>query len=481
MKKVKLNFLYNTAYQILIIITPLITAPYIARIFGATIYGNASYSNSVLNIFNLFAAYGIMTFGQKQIASYQDDKRKLNESFWNIMYLKLFLTLIVISAFTIYYLFFANPLYKSYYIMSSLVFFATLTDISWLFMGLEQFSYTFWRNFFVRFFFVIMVFVVIQEKGDVFKYISLMYLGNTLGNLALWFRALKFVGKPKRIKILKIKEYFLEATWLFLPTIAITVYLTIDQVILGYLTNKKEVGYFVQADSIVRILSTLVTSLGTVLMPRITNLFQKNKMEQIDNIVKQSYDFMLYISIPITLVMIFVGQRFVVFFYGDSFYNSGMVLIIEILTIPVVAISNVIGIQYLVPLNRTKEFSISTMFGAVANVMILPVLVLVMKSSGAALALLITELIVTGMQLYFVRNTINIWIFLKQDRSVYSGIIVMLIVLILSVTSIRIPNDFVFIAMASTVAVSTYFFTTLYLKNSTAILVINTLKGVFKK
>lgn len=481
MRKVKLNFLYNTAYQILIIITPLITAPYISRVFGATVYGNASYSNSVLAVFNLFAAYGIMTFGQKQVAKYQDDKVKLNETFWNIIYLKTFLTISVIVVFIIYYLLIAAPGYKSYYVVSSLVFVATLTDISWLFMGLEQFSYTFWRNFFVRLFFMGMVFLVIQERGDVFKYISLMFLGNTLGNLALWFRAIKLIGKPKKINLVQVKIYFSEATLLFLPSIAITIYLTVDQIILGYLTDKKEVGYFVQADSIVRILSTLVTSLGTVLMPRITNLFQKNKMEQIDSIIKQSFDFMLYLAIPITIIIIFVGQRFVVFFYGNSFYNSGIVLMIEILTIPVIALSNVIGIQYLVPLNRTKEFSLSTMLGALANLVILPVLVLVLKSSGAAIALLITELIVTGTQMYFVRNSINVRTFLKQEKSVYIGTLVALVVLIVWVSYCKISNDFVFISITSIIAILTYFTVTLRFKNNTAILFINTLKGVFKK
>lgn len=481
MHKVKLNYFYNTAYQIIVIITPLITSPYIARIFGATIYGNVSYSNSVLSIFNLFAAYGIITFGQKQIAKYQDEKAILREVFWHIVYLKLLLTVMSILVFSVFYIFFSNPSYKVYYIVSSLVFFGTFTDISWFFMGLERFSYTFWRNFVVRLFFISMVFIVIHQKDDVFKYISLMYVGNILGNLTLWVSALKIAGIPQKINISKIKSFFLEATWLFLPTIAITVYLTIDQVILGYLTDKKEVGYFVQADSIVRILITLVTSLGTVLMPRITNLLKNDEQGKVDVIIKKSYDFMMYISIPITIIIMFVGTRFVLFFYGKSFYNTGAVLMIEALTIPVVALSNVIGIQYLVPLNRTKEFSISTFYGAISNLIILPILVIMIKSIGAAVALLITEFVVTGVQLYFVRKTIDIRKFLKQSRSVYFGTCCLVIVLIISAVFFRISNDFMYTLVTSIVASLTYFFTTLYLKNNTAILIIHTLKEALKK
>lgn len=481
MKNVKINFFYNTAYQILVIITPLITAPYIARIFGATIYGNASYSNSVLNIFNLFAAYGIMTFGQKQVARYQENNHKLNEVFWAIMYLKILLTLLVSSAFIAYYIFLADPFYKPYYIVSAVVLVATLTDISWLFMGLEQFSYTFWRNFFVRMFFVIMVFLVIHNKQDVFSYITLMYVGNMIGNIALWFKAIRVVGLPKFVQFSVMKEYFVEATWLFLPTIAITVYLTIDQVLLGYLTNKKQVGYFVQADSIVRILTTLVTSLGTVLMPRITNLFQNNRIDKINSIIKNSLDFMVYISLPITLLMIFVGQRFVVFFYGNSFYNSGIVLMIEVLTIPIVAVSNVIGIQYLVPLNRTQEFSISTIIGALSNLLVLPFLVYWVQSTGAAIALLITEIVVTSSQLFFVRKQINIYQLLHQDNSVIIGMLSLVGILIMLVRFIAISNDFIYITTVATISGVLYLLITYYLKNKTAVLIFNTIKGVFRR
>ncbi|MGK4016867.1 oligosaccharide flippase family protein [Weissella paramesenteroides] len=479
MKSVKLNFVYNTAYQLLVILTPLVTAPYIARVFGAMVYGNVSYSNSVLNVFNLFAAYGILTFGQKQIARYQDDWLKLKNSFWNIIYIKVFLVVIIYVVFMIYYFLLADPMFKPYYIVSSVVLFATLTDISWFFMGLEQFNYTFWRNLFVRLFFVIMVFLIIHEKEDAINYILLMYFGNLIGNLTLWIKAIKIVGRPIPLSLKQSEKYFQEATWLFLPTIAITVYLTIDQIILGYFSNKKEVGYFVQADSIVRILTTFVTSLGTVLMPRITNLFQKKQLTAINNILKVSFDFMIYISIPITLIIIFVGQRFVVFFYGMSFYNSGVVLMIEILTIPIVALSNVIGIQYLVPFNKTRQFSLSTLFGAIVNLIILPIFVLKTQAVGTAIALVITELVVTGVQIFFVREDVDIIKLLKQDKSLIYGILAMTVVLIILTLTFNISNDIVFLVTVSIISCLTYLLTTLLFKNHISILLFNTIKGVF--
>ena len=68
--------MYNLIYQILIIVLPLITTPYISRVLGAENIGIYSYTISVATYFILFGSLGIATYGQREIAYIQDDKKK---------------------------------------------------------------------------------------------------------------------------------------------------------------------------------------------------------------------------------------------------------------------------------------------------------------------------------------------------------------------------------------------------------------------
>ena len=158
MESVKKNFIYNTIYQILLVILPLITAPYISRTLGANAVGVYSYTNSVAYYFILIAMLGISNYGNRTIASVRDNKEKLNEKFSSIYTLQFILFIIAIISYVVYSLFIASEnnmifLLQTFYVVSGLL------DISWLFFGLEQFKLTVFRNVVIKILTVISMFI----------------------------------------------------------------------------------------------------------------------------------------------------------------------------------------------------------------------------------------------------------------------------------------------------------------------------------
>ncbi|MGL4912813.1 MAG: oligosaccharide flippase family protein, partial [Romboutsia sp.] len=243
------NYLLNLSYQILVVILPLITSPYIARNLGSEVIGIYTYTNSIAVYFSLMAALGIGTYASRQIA-YDKNKgiNSVSKTFWSIFYLKLIISSGVIIAYFLLVIFGIKE-YTDIYIAQSLVIFATLFDISWLFIGYEDFKKLVIRNFVVRIVSLIGLFALVKSPSDLLTYTIVINVPNLIANLALWAKANKYI---KYIKVDKkdIKSHFKPSLRLFIPQLASQVYLLLDRVMLGSMSNYDQVGFYEMAQRI---------------------------------------------------------------------------------------------------------------------------------------------------------------------------------------------------------------------------------------
>ena len=147
-KKVVKNYLYNLSYQLLLIILPIITTPYVSRVLGAKGVGTYSYTNSITQYFILLGCIGLNLYGQREIAYYQNDIKKRNRTFFELLFLR-FITL-TISIIVFYFTMVLHSKYSYIFIIQVLDIIASIFDISWFFQGIEDFQKTVLRNFVVR-------------------------------------------------------------------------------------------------------------------------------------------------------------------------------------------------------------------------------------------------------------------------------------------------------------------------------------------
>lgn len=277
------NYIYNLAYQILLIITPIITTPYLSRILGSEKLGVYGYTNSIVSCFILFGGLGITLYAQREIAFVQEDKEKRSTIFWEIIILK-FIT--VITSIIIYYFTcLLNNEYKYFYLIYLIEIIANLIDISWLFQGLEQFKKTISKNTLVRILATISIIVFVKKPEDLYKYILIQAISVLIGNLSLWINLYKYVDKIKKINI---KRHIKPVILLFIPQIALQIYMVLDKTMIGWIvTDKSEVGFYEQAQKIIRLIIAIMTSLSTVMVPRISNMYAKNDKKQINIYIRK--------------------------------------------------------------------------------------------------------------------------------------------------------------------------------------------------
>lgn len=404
MKLIK-NYLYNVGYQLFIIFIPLVTVPYVARVLGSEGVGINAFTNSIIQYFILFGSIGINLYGNRTIAYYRDDRKKMSQAFWEIATLRIVCILISYIFFLFFVYFISN--YKLFYFYQSFLIVAAAFDISWFFMGVEDFKKTVLRNMYIKIISLIAIFSFVKTKEDISLYILILSLSTLFGNLTLWPYLKKMVDLPD-IKKFDMLKHILPSISLFLPQVATQIYLVLNKTMLGTMIGVKSAGYYENSDKIVKIILAIVTATGTVMLPRIANTFSKGNNEKVREYLLQSFDFVTFISFPMAFGLFAIAPKFSIWFLGSEFSITGLLISILSFVIILIGWSNVLGTQYLLPTNQTRFFTISVFMGAIANILLNIPLILYFGVIGAVIATVISELAVTITQLYFVRKTIKI-------------------------------------------------------------------------
>ena len=422
------NYIYNSFYQILIMVLPLITMPYISRVLGAEAIGMYGYTNSVTQYFILFGCIGLNLYGQREIAYHQNEIAERSKSFWELFILRGVSILLCMTVFVLSLC--NNDKYGYLFCIQILDIIASLIDISWFFQGMEDFKKIVIRNSCVKTIGVVLILCLVRSSKDLWIYVLIYSITLLLGNITMWLYMPSYLTRIN-FKLCKPLRHLKPALILFLPQIATSIYTLLDKSMIGLLTgNDAEVAYYEQAQKIVKIALAVATSLGTVMLPRIANMFSQGKHNEIRNYIYKSIQFVCLLSFPLCFGLCIIADDFIPWFLGDGYddviYN--MVLMTPI--IPIIGMSNVIGVQYFLPVGKQKEYTKSVIGGTLVNFVFNIVLIPRFFSLGAVIASVIAEIVVLIVQIILVKNEIKI---LRIIKNIYKYIIASLIMFVVLV------------------------------------------------
>lgn len=415
-KNIKRNYIYNLLYQVLTLITPLVTAPYISRVLGADGVGIVSYAESIVSIFYMFAVLGITTYGQREISYVQNSPEKRSIVFWNIKLLSLFTTAVTVAAYLLYARHQDNP--TIYYIFTlNLLWVAS--DTTWFFQGMEEFGKIVLRNAVCKLANMIYVFVAIRTEEDILWYAFGHVAFFLAGNLSLWF------SMPKYVQLVPLKQLhpfrdLKPVVALFLPTIAVQINTMLGKTMIGMITHSAfENGYFEQANKISQTVLSIITALGVVVAPRIGFYFEREEKEQIQDLMYKSYRFVWFLGLPLCLGLMLVAESFVPWFFGEGYEPVTEVLQVMALLMPIIGLSNVTGSQYLVPTKREKQMTTSVCWGTFVNFALNMIFIRIKGATGAAAAQVVAQMVVLVLQLHYIRRELPVIQILKEGIPYY--------------------------------------------------------------
>lgn len=402
-KSIKKNFIYNLAYQILALLTPLIVTPYVSRVLDVEGVGLYSYANSIVSYFLLVAVLGTATYGQRAISYVQQEVEERSRAFWEVFMVRLITSAITLVGYAIYVIIAVPKNEFVVYLILALNIINVIFDISWFMQGLEEFGKTAIRSIIFRVLSIASIFIFVKSPAHLYLYVIFMVIYTVLGNMSLWLYLPKYLCKVKGIKPFKDIKSILQ---LFIPTVAIQIYTVLDKSMIGWLTDGyTENGYYEQAEKIIKVALTAVTALGIVMIPRISRTYKEGDIEKVNYYMYRSYRFVWMMGIPIMFGFIAISSTFVPVYYGTDYEKCAILIpIFSALTV-LIGLSNVTGVQYLIPIGKQNVLTLTVVIGAVVNFALNMVLIRYFNSVGAAIASVAAELCVTVAGFIYIKKS----------------------------------------------------------------------------
>ncbi len=420
-KKILVNYLYSSCYQIFLIIIPLITAPYMARVLLPSGIGINSYVSTVIQMFTLFGLLGLNGYSSREIAYVRDDKKKLSKTFHELFILRVIFCILT----TVCYLIYASfSEYQYYFYAQLLVIIATFEDLAWFYVGLEEFKVTVTRNFAIKILNVATIFIFVKDPGDLYLYMGLTAFWSFAGNLLLYKGLKKRIDKVDR-HTLEIKKHLMPTIKLFLPQVASMIYLQVDKLMIKGLTDQVEgVGFYEQAERIVKMPIALITAFSSVMMPRISNVFKNDQLDEVKKYLMNSFQFSLFFAIPMMFGIASISSTMIPWFLGKGYEDVVPIMFALCPIVLFISLSGVTGNQYLTAINNTRALTISYVVAAILNIIVNYFCIIQFGFVGAAFGTIVAEGLVFFIQLYFMKDIITITGLIKKSYKYWiSGII----------------------------------------------------------
>lgn len=406
----KRNIFYSTLYQLVNMVLPFITAPYLSRVIGAGGVGLNSYAKAVAGYFVLFAMQGLNQYGNRAIALAKDSQEEVSKTFWEI-YLCQFAASLLALIIYIVYVFTYSGKYKIALMINIIYVLSAAFDINWFYFGLGKFKLTATRNIIIKALSTLMIFLLVKSEADIVWYIIISASGFLLSNIILWFYLGKYIVKvPISIRrcIKHIKPNFI----LFIAVLAISIYKLMDKVMLGVMSDVTQNGYYEVMSEVITIPLSLITAMGTVMLPQISELVKKGEQEKILDYNRDTIQLMLGLSLPFSIGVICVADSFVSVYFGEAFRESSLVLKLLAISSPFIAFGNVIRTQCVIPLKKDKIFVQATIVGAFLNFVINCILIPDYGAIGAAVGTVVAEASVTLYQyikIHYITKSLHIF------------------------------------------------------------------------
>ena len=417
---VKNSVFYNVLLAISQVFFPLITFPYLARTLGPEHVGVLNFAESIAKYFVMLAALGIPIYGIREIAKVQNELKARTKIFAEIFTINLICTL-GLSFLFLAAVFFIPQLNneKVLFYWTIAYFFFQVFYLEWFFNGMNQFKFIAIRQFIIRFFFIIFVFVLIKSQLDYVNYMRMQF------GLSVLLAVINFNNLSKHISLnketfsnLDLRKHIKPLLYIFLTIFSISIYFSLDTILLGFLANNESVGYYSTALKLNKLIIAVFGAVTVAIFPSLINLYHSQQIEKFRELIRQVFFVLVSLSIPAIIIFISCAKEIVHVLFSQNFDRSILPLQITAPLILIVSLSSIFGFQVLSALAKDRQILYSAIIGMSVSIVLSILLVPSLMEVGEAITILVTELSVSVSFIYFTKKYFKVGgltnMFLKQ-------------------------------------------------------------------
>lgn len=407
------NQFFNFSMQILNLIFPLLAIPYTTRLFGPEVLGEVNFANSIVQYFMLIAAAGIPVYATREIAKSRDDASLVKKKFKEFTILQVVFTVLSLLAYIIMILFVPKIKENIYiYLFLGLQVLSNAFDFVWFLQGIEKYRYAAIATFISKLFNVILIFTLLKTRADYTIYAFIMgatILINAIIKMAFTLKLLKNFKEEQILEVdfNSVKSHIYAILVFFISNIATKVYTAMDQTMLGILDTTEAVGYYSMSIRLEKVILTFVTSISVVMIPRVSNSIKNNNISDVKKYIGMSINIVYLISIPAILGILAIGEEIIPIFLGEEFLQSISIFKMVSLLWVIIGLSNVFGMQIMIPYGKEKKFTMILSTAALVNFILNLFLIPRLSYFGAAYATIFAELLVTTWMYFEVKKLVG--------------------------------------------------------------------------
>jgi len=464
-RTVKFNFAMNMLLTVSNFLFPLITFPYVSRILSPIGTGKVAFAYSIVAYFSIMAAFGVANYGIRACAQVRDDKEKLSKTVHEILVINIILMALV---YVIYLagVFFVPEMQaeRKLFLISGLNIIFTIVGVEWLYRGVEQYFYITLRSIIFKLIAFVLIFTCVKTSDDYVIYAFIIIFA-TVGSGVVNLYKLKDVIYLKRFAEYDFKKHIKPMTTFFIITIAVAFYVNVSVALLGFMKGNAEVGYYNAAYRIKDVMVSIITSLGAVLLPRLSYYIENNLQDKFNGIIEKSMQFIFVISLPLVIFCIIFAKTAVFILAGPAYAGSVVPLQILSIIIFIVGVSNLTGIQMLIPLRQEKFLCYSVIWAAVINMALNIVLIPRYGAVGTAISVAVAEISILLIQVFVLRMYGKI-LFGKVSFGKIISSLVLATALALCITRYFKYNEIIVFLISASVFFITYFLMLLLMKET---------------
>lgn len=400
------NFSYLSALQVFNLLLPLIVFPYLIRVLGKETYGLVVFAQAIIGYLVILVDFGFNISATKEVSIHRENKEKLNEIVSSVLLIKggLFLLAVAILSALVFIIPQAQPYKALFYLTLWMCFYDVIFPI-WYFQGIEQMKYITYITLVSRLTFLSLIFILIHHPND-YLFVPII---NGFGALLAGAVALVIVFGRHKVKFRwqqtnQLKHYFKDSVPIFVSNVSIRLYVSTNKIIVGAFLGMTEVAYYDLAEKVTTALKIPQSILSQALFPKIS------KEKNID-FIKRIFKLSLLVNLAL-FIGVLVGSKYIVLLLGgQQMLNAIVVLNILSITVPVVSMSNIFGVQLLLPFGHNKIFSrVILSSGLVYLTQALVIWIIAgFTIINVSIITVTTEIFVTGYMFYYCKK-FRLWI-----------------------------------------------------------------------
>ncbi|MCR1839495.1 oligosaccharide flippase family protein [Murimonas intestini] len=401
------NAFYNVLYQIATLLMPIITTPYISRILGPEGIGEYVLGDTYSQYFILIGSLGLALYSSREIAYVRDNDDLLRKTFWELVLIRIPLVgTASIIYFVIFFVFGVKESYVNKIFLINII--SSIFDISWFFIGIEDFKKRALKSVIIKILAVVCVFFLVKQANHVWLYALIICSGNLLGQLVMWPDLPTNIRRISKLTLCSFKRHFKGSLSIFASIIIIRIYTLFDRLMLGEMANNSSVAFYDNSQKIIRGIATLLTASIQAITPRLANYYINKQEKEFQNNNYNVFRIVNMLGFPLCMGLIGIANTFSVWYYGEKFMGINLLLIVGAPTIISLGWTGVFSNNILISTGKQRVLTIAVFVGALTDVVLNLFFISKYKSLAATLSTLAAEIIGLLIMLYGVRKILPI-------------------------------------------------------------------------